>query len=284
MPTEPKTQVRFRERAELLDFLLEVSSVTSETLDLDRLLANVGEIVKDVIPHELFAILLYNERSRTLRMRYSIGHRDEVAKNLVIRLGEGITGAAASARQPILVRDVRREPKYLNALDAVRAELSVPMLARGKLVGVIDVQSTRLNAFSEQDRALLALIASRVGVTIDNARLYRRVERQNRMLRVLAHLSQEFSSILDIDELLTKIAVTVRALINFDAFSIFLVDEERQLLRCRFSQRYDETGTIDNIQLGKGLTGAAAQSRQVVRVADVTQDPRYIASHSEIRS
>jgi len=123
-----------------------------------------------------------------------------------------------------------------------------------------------------------------VGVTIDNARLYRRVERQNRMLRVLAHLSQEFSSILDIDELLTKIAVTVRALINFDAFSIFLVDEERQLLRCRFSQRYDETGTIDNIQLGKGLTGAAAQSRQVVRVADVTQDPRYIASHSEIRS
>lgn len=284
MPTEPKTQVRFRERAELLDFLLEVSSVTSETLDLDRLLANVGEIVKDVIPHELFAILLYNERSRTLRMRYSIGHRDEVAKNLVIRLGEGVTGAAASARQPILVRDVRREPKYLNALDAVRAELSVPMLARGKLVGVIDVQSTRLNAFSEQDRALLALIASRVGVTIDNARLYRRVERQNRMLRVLAHLSQEFSSILDIDELLTKIAVTVRALINFDAFSIFLVDEDRQLLRCRFSQRYDETGTIDNIQLGKGLTGAAAQSRQVVRVADVTQDPRYIASHSEIRS
>jgi sigma-B regulation protein RsbU (phosphoserine phosphatase) len=284
MPTEPKTQVRFRERAELLDFLLEVSSVTSETLDLDRLLANVGEIVKDVIPHELFAILLYNERSRTLRMRYSIGHRDEVAKNLAIRLGEGITGAAASARQPILVRDVRREPKYLNALDAVRAELSVPMLARGKLVGVIDVQSTRLNAFSEQDRALLALIASRVGVTIDNARLYRRVERQNRMLRVLAHLSQEFSSILDLDELLTKIAVTVRALINFDAFSIFLVDEDRQILRCRFSQRYDETGTIDNIPLGKGLTGAAAQSRQVVRVADVTQDPRYIASHSDIRS
>ena len=284
MATPRKTQVRFRERADLLDFLLEVSAVTAETLDLDRLLANVADIVKDVIPHELFAILLYHERTRTLRMRYSRGHRDEVAKNLTIRLGEGVTGATAAARQPILVRDVRTDPRYLNALDAVRAELTVPMLARGKLVGVIDLQSTRLNAFSEQDRALLALIASRVGGAIDNARLYRRVERQNRTLRVLAHLSQEFSSILEIDELLTKIAITVRALINFDAFSIFLLDASREALHCRFSQRYDEKVTADNIELGKGITGAAAQSRQPIRVADVMQDPRYIASHGDIRS
>ena len=284
MKATPKAQVRFRERAELLDFLLEVSAVTAETLDLDRLLANVADIVKDVVPHELFAILLYNERTRTLRMRYSIGHRDEVAKNLTIPLGEGLTGTAAGSRQPILVHDVRTDARYLNALDAVRAELAVPMLVRSKLVGVIDLQSTRPHAFTEQHRSLLVLIASRVGTAIDNARLYRRVERQNRTLRVLAHLSQEFSSILDIDELLTKIAVTVRALINFDSFSIFLVDEDRHLLRCRFSQRYDQKTTIQNVEIGKGLTGAAAESRQVVLVGDVLQDPRYIASDTEIRS
>lgn len=284
MAPPQKEQVRFRERAELLDFLLEVSTATAETLDLDKLLSSVAEIIKDVIPHELFAILLYNERTRSLKMRYAIGHREEVASKLLIGAGEGITGTAASTRQPILVRDVRADSRYLNALDAVRAELAVPMLVRGKLVGVIDLQSTRLSAFSEQDRALLALIASRVGVAIDNARLYRRVERQNRTLRVLAHLSQEFSSILEIDELLTKVAVTVRALINFDAFSIFLADYEQKLLRCRFSQRYDTTGTIDNIPFGKGLTGAAAASRQIVRVGDVSQDPRYIASHGDIRS
>jgi sigma-B regulation protein RsbU (phosphoserine phosphatase) len=284
MPPPNKAQPRFQERAELLDFLLEVSTITSETLDLDRLLTNVAEIIKDVIPYELFAILLFNEKSRTLRMRYSIGHRDEVVRNLAIRTGEGITGSAAAARQPVLVGDVRKDARYLNALDAVRAELAVPMLVRGKLVGVIDLQATRLNAFTEQDQALLVLIASRVAISIDNARLYRRVERQNRILRVLAHLSQEFSSLLDIDELLTKIAVTIRALINFDAFSIFLVDEEWSLLRCRFSQRYDERGTVDNIEIGKGLTGAAALSRQIIRVPDVTQDPRYIASHADVRS
>ncbi len=282
MPVSRKAE--FRERAELLDFLLEVSTVTSETLDLDRLLGNVAEIIKDVIPYELFAILLFNDKTRTLRMRYSIGHRDEVAKSLAIRLGEGITGSAAASRQPILVEDVRKEPRYLNALDAVRAELAVPMMVRGKLVGIIDLQATHLNAFSEQDQALLVLIANRVGIAIDNARLYRRVERQNRTLRVLAHVSQEFSSILDIDELLTKIALTIRALINFDAFSIFLVDDERKVLNCRFSQRYDQKTTVNNIPLGEGVTGAAFESRQVVRVADVTREPRYIVSHSDVLS
>jgi phosphoserine phosphatase RsbU/P len=284
MPVSREGQTRFRERVELLDFLLEVSTLTSETLDLDLLLSNIAAIINEVIPYELFAILLYNERTRTLRMRYSIGHRDEVAKNLVIGYDEGITGHAAATRQPFLVPDVRVEPRYLNALDAVRAELAVPMLNRGKLVGIIDLQSTRMHAFSEQDQSLLGLIASRIAVSIDNARLYRRVERQNRTLRVLAHLSQEFSSILNLDELLTKIAVTIRALINFDAFSIFLVDEDRKVLHCRFSQRYDQPGTIDNIEFGKGLTGAAAEARKVIRVADVTQDPRYIASHPDIRS
>ena len=279
----PKKLVRFRERAELLDFLLEVAAATSETLDLDRLMANVGSIVKEVVPHDLFAILLYNEKAGGLRIRYSVGHRPEIT-SLVIPLGEGITGVAGATRQPILVNDVRADNRYLVALDAVRAELAVPMLARGKLVGIIDVQSTKVSAFSEQDRALLTLIASRIAVSIDNARLYRRVQGQNRTLRVLAHLSQEFSSILDLDELLSKIAVTIRALINFDAFSIFLVDREHSLLRRRFSQRYDERISLDNLEISKGITGAAVEARETLNVGDTSADPRYIASHPDIRS
>ena len=226
VPDVAKSEVRFQERAELLDFLLEVSAATSETLDLDRILANVAAIVKDVIPYDLFAILLYSERQQGLSIRYSIGHREEVVRNLVIPLGEGITGIAAANRQPVLSADVRNDSRYLSALDAVQSELAVPMLARGKLVGVIDLQSTRLNAYREQDRALLQLIASRVAVSIDNARLYRRVDRQNRTLKTLAHLSQEFSSILDLDELLRKIATTTHSLVAFDAFSILLVDAD----------------------------------------------------------
>src|SRR5262250_2479974 len=190
MATPRKSTVRFRERSELLDFLLEVSAVTSETLDLDRLLSNVADIVN----------------------------------NLILTLKDGITGAAATLRQPILVGDVRNDPRYLSSIDAVRTEMAVPMVARQKLVGVIDVQSTRLNAYTEYDRALLRLIASRVAVAIDNARLYRRVDRNNRTLRTLSAISNEISSILDLDELLAKISQSVHKLIHFDAFSILLVD------------------------------------------------------------
>ncbi|HZT31668.1 MAG TPA: GAF domain-containing SpoIIE family protein phosphatase [Bryobacteraceae bacterium] len=284
MPSPAKSPVQFRERSDLLDFLLEVAGVTTETLDLDRLLANVSDIIRKVLHYELFAILLYSERRRDLRIRYSVGHREEVVRNLAINLGEGITGTAALKREPILVTDVRSDPRYLSAVDAVRTELAVPMIARQKLVGVIDVQSTIPGVYTEYDRALLRLIAARVAIAIDNARLYRRVERQNRTLKTLASISHEFSSILDLDELLGKIARTVRGLINYDAFSILLVDEQRKALRHRFSIRWDQRVDIDNIPLGKGITGAAAESREVVRVDDTTQDPRYIASHPDILS
>ncbi len=275
---------RFRDRTELLDFLLEVSSTAAATLDLDRLLSSVAEIVRDVVPSELFAILLYSDRQKGLRIRYSMGHRDEVVGGLTIPLEEGITGAAARSRQPVMVGDVGADARYLRAVDAVRSELAVPMIARGKLVGVIDVQSTRPDAYTREDCSLLQLIAARVAGTIDNARLYRRVERQNRTLRTLARLSQEFSSILDLDALLGKIATTVRSLISFDGFSIMLLDDASLLLRHRFGLRYDQRVRQDSLPMGRGITGTAAELREPIRVEDTTLDPRYIACTPGIRS
>lgn len=284
MQATRRASVRFRERSELLDFLLEVSAATTQTLDLDQLLANVAEIVQRVLPYDLFAILLFHERRQELRIRYAVGHREDVVRNLTIALGEGVTGTAALRREPVLVGDVRSDSRYLNSVDAVRTELAVPMSARGKLVGVIDLESTRVNAYTEYDRALLRLIAARVAIAIDNARLYRRVDRQNRTLKTLANISREFSSILNLNELLGKIASTMRELISYDAFSILYIDQEARALRHLFSIRFDQRVNIDNVPLGKGITGAAAESREVVRVHDTAKDPRYIASHPDIRS
>jgi sigma-B regulation protein RsbU (phosphoserine phosphatase) len=284
MATVGKSEVQFRERAELLDFLLEVSRVTAETFDLDEQLAAIATIVKEVVAYDLFAILLYNEREKGLTIRYAIGHREEIVKSLFVSLNEGIVGAAASGREPVVVPDVHSDPRYLNALDAVRSELAVPMVARGRVVGVLDVQSTRINAFSERESTMLRLIASRVAISIDNARLYRRVEKQNRTSRTMSELSREFSSILDLDELLKRIAASVRVLINYDAFGIFLVDAANDVMRTRFSARYDERVEIGNIPLGKGITGSAVETRKPVRVADTGADVRYIPSHLGIRS
>src|SRR5665213_3686928 len=124
-----KPAVRFRERSDLLDFLLEVATVTSETLDLDELLANVASIVRRVIPYDLFAILLFNDKRKDLRIRYAVGHREEVVRNLTIPLGEGLVGAAAASREPVLVTDVHDDPRYLPTSDIVKSELSVPTVS-----------------------------------------------------------------------------------------------------------------------------------------------------------
>jgi phosphoserine phosphatase RsbU/P len=146
------------------------------------------------------------------------------------------------------------------------------------------VQAARAGAFRDHDRVMLRLIGGRIAAAIDNAQLYRRAERQYRTIRALSRISHEFSSILDLDELLSKIASSVRTLINYDAFSILLVDAEQKSLRHRFSMRYDQRVNIDNIPLGKGITGAAVTSGEIVRVHDTGTDPRYIASHPDILS
>ena len=284
MAATRKRAARFGDRAELLDFLLEVTTVTSSTINLDDLLQHLAQIIGRVVPADLFAILLYSEARRGLRIRHAVGHREDVVRNLLIPLDEGITGVAASARMPMLVNDVRTNEHYLQVVSAVRSELAVPMVVRDRLVGVIDLQSTRLNAYTAEDSALVQLVASRVASSIVNARLYRQIERQNRTLRTLTRLSQQLSPILELDELLNVIAKSVRAIINFDSFGIFLLDAERSVLRHKFSLRYDERFNLDNIPVGSGITGYAAQTRQIVRVEDTQSDPRYIEVTRGIRS
>ena len=283
MPKTANRNVRFEERADLLDFLLEVSETTASTLDLDQVLDHVAGVIHRVIGFDLFAILLYSDRSKSLKVRHSIGHRDELVRTLSIKLGEGLAGAAAESRQPVNVGDVHADERYLSALDAVRSELAVPMIARGRLVGVIDLESTRPDAYAKRDVDLLSLIASRVASAVDNARLYKRVEQNHKTLKVLTQLTKEFSSILDLDTLLQKIAGGVRTLIQYDGFSVLLVDEAEQVLKHRFSLRFDQRKTED-IPLSRGVTGAAVRARHAIRVADTSSDERYIETSTGIRS
>ena len=93
-----RTGARFRDRADLLDFLLEVSAAAAAHHDLEKTLERVSQMILRVVPADLFAILLYREDWGGLRIRYSIGHRAELLQTLTIPLDEGITGVAASAR------------------------------------------------------------------------------------------------------------------------------------------------------------------------------------------
>ena len=102
--------------------LLEVADVVNTTLDLDTSLQRVAELVRRVIDYEIFAILLLNEKTQELRIRFQIGHPKDVAERMRVKVGEGVTGRAAQRGEAVLVNDVRLEPEYINAIPRVRSE------------------------------------------------------------------------------------------------------------------------------------------------------------------
>ena len=266
-------------------FLLEVADVVNATLDLDQLLHRVARLVEKVIHFDIFAILLLEPKTDELRIRFSLGHPQEVVQNFRTRVGQGITGLAAERREAVLVNDVTTEPRYIGSLPQVRSELAVPLIVKNRVIGVLDIEAPEPGYFSEEHARLLTLIASRIAIAIENARLYTRASRQAKILTVLNEISRELTAILDLDALFKRIGELLNRLIDYHMFSILLLDGTGTRLQHRFSLRFNEKVQIKReIELGKGLVGYAAQHRQPVLVPDVSQDPRYILLNPETRS
>jgi len=265
--------------------LLEVADVVNTTLDLDTTLRRVAELVRKVIDYEIFGILLLNEKTQELYFRFSVGHSRDVADRFRIKVGEGVTGRAAQGREAILVGDVSDDPRYISAVPNVRSELAVPLIVKNRVIGVIDIESVQPDHFTEEHKRLLTLIASRMAIGIENARLYTRITRQARTLLLLNEIARELTSILNLDELLKRIGELLSRLIDYQMFSILLLDAAGETLQHRFSLRFQENTPLKHdIPVGQGIVGYAAQHRQGVLVRDVNKDPRYIVSNPETRS
>src|SRR5271155_210343 len=265
--------------------LLKVADVMATSLDLDTTLRRVAEVVREVIDYQIFAILLLNEKTQELRFRFQVGYPPEVAERARIKVGEGVTGMAAQERQAILIDDVTLDSRYIAALPNVRSELAVPLTTKNRVIGVIDLEAKDPGYFNEEHMRLLTLIASRMAAGIENAQLYTRTTRQARILLLLNEIARELSSILNLDELLGRIAELLRRLIDYQMFSILLLDPSGDKLQHRFSLRFNENVHMKNdIPLGRGLVGHAAQTKQAILVPDVSKDPRYVEGNPETRS
>jgi sigma-B regulation protein RsbU (phosphoserine phosphatase) len=273
------------QRVDVEALLIEVADVLNTTLDLDTLLQRVAEMVKRVIDYEIFSILLLNERAQELRFRFQIGHLPEVAERIRVKVGEGVTGRAVKERQAILVDDVSKEMHYIDAVPRVRSELAVPLINKNRVIGVMDLEARERAYFKEEHARLLTLIASRIAVSIENARLYTRIVRQAGTLSLLNEISRDLTSILNVDQLLKRIGDLLLKVIDYHMFSILLLDATKQKLVHRFSVRFKENVHIKHdIPVGRGLVGAAAQSKKPVLAPDVARDPRYIKANPETRS
>ncbi len=271
--------------AEVLATLAEIGEEVNASLDLDEVLSHTALLIKRHIDYEFFGVLLLDETGSYLTHRFAIGYPPGLAENLRIPVGQGITGTAVSTGQPVRVSDTSQDPRYINAIESVKSELAVPLLFRGKCVGVLDIQSRHLNYFTKDQQRIVTLLASRLVIAIENARLFQKVRTQAETLLVLNEVSREISSILDVEELLRRAAELVKRVIDYQIVSIMLYDEEQKVFRHRLDVKHGQRvqGKL-RVAATEGIVGAAATLREPVLVPDVTTDPRYLMVNPETRS
>jgi sigma-B regulation protein RsbU (phosphoserine phosphatase) len=178
---------RVSRQAQTLAVLNEISREITSILDLDDLLERIGQLLKRVVDFQMFTILLWNDRTERFEHRFSSRFGERIRREHNVRLGEGIIGNAAQMRTPLLVPDVRKDPRYIVANPEVRSELSVPLIYKGKVIGVLDLEHTRVSYYTEDHQTTLSTLAAQVAISIANARLYQRIhEEEQRLERDLA--------------------------------------------------------------------------------------------------
>jgi phosphoserine phosphatase RsbU/P len=288
--TDPNTQSKLARLspempAEVLATLMEIGEEVNASLDLDEVLAHAAVLIKRHIDYEFFGVLMVDCDGNCLRHRFAIGYPPGLAENLRVPIGQGITGTVAATGHSVRVSDVTQDPRYISAIESVRSELAVPLMFRGTCVGVLDIQSRQSDYFTKDQQNILSLLASRLAIAIENARLFQKERAQAETLMVLTEVSREISSILDVEELLRRAAELVKRVIDYQIVSIMLYDEEQKVFRHRLDVKHGQRvqGKL-RVAASEGIVGAAATLREPVLVPDVTADDRYLLVNPETRS
>jgi len=269
----------------VLATLTEIGEEVNASLDLDEVLARAAALIKRHIDYEFFGVLMVDCDGNCLRHRFAVGYPPGLAENLRVPIGQGITGTAAATGHSVRVGDVTQDPRYINAIDTVRSELAVPLMFRGTCIGVLDIQSRQPDYFTKDQQNILTLLASRLAIAVENARLFQKERAQGETLMVLTEVSREISSILDVEELLRRAAELVKRVIDYQIVSIMLYDEEQKVFRHRLDVKHGQRvqGKL-RVAASEGIVGAAATLREPVLVPDVTADERYLLVNPETRS
>ena len=278
--TPPLTPANLRE---IVVTLFELGREVTSVLDVDELLRKIPVLISRLTHFNAFAAYLLDEKAGDLAVAYSVGY-PEASHHLRLKIGQGLVGAAVLEGKPIVVNDVTTDSRYVEAVPGSLAELVVPLRRKGRVLGALNLLSDRIGQFSEIDEVIMRQFGAHVAVAIENARLFEHERQYASTLETLAEIGREVASILNLDELLTRIANLTRRVVDYRTFGILLVNEDTNELEMKVAVRYGEQATVPRIKVGLGLTGYAALHKQSVLVPDVSQDPRYICLVEDARS
>jgi len=177
---------RVRSQADTLLVLNEVGREANSILDVEELLRRAAELVKRVINYQILGILLYDEATNVFRHRLDVKYGQSALGKMRVAPNEGVVGAAISTGQPVRVPDVTNDLRYIMVNQETRSELAIPLIHKGRVVGVLDLESPQTNYFTEDHVQTLMILGAHLAVSLENARLYERLARDEaRMEREL---------------------------------------------------------------------------------------------------
>ncbi len=276
---ELKQQVR--ERTREVQILHRISESVSSTLEQATVLKEIVEVVVEVTKADACLLYMISENKEELILRASKNPHPRLIGRISIGLGEGITGWVAREKVPVVIPrnasdDARFKFYHRLPEDRYQAFVSVPIMSKGEIVGVINVQHKRSKRYSEESLALLLTIANQVGGAIANARLYDDMREKARRLETLSQVSETVASNRLIDDVLQLIVTMTAQLMNSKICSIMLVDQDSGELRIAATQSLsDAYRKKPPLKVGQSMSGRAVQEQRSVYVPDVRAEGGY---------
>ncbi len=263
-------------RAEQFRLNAEVGRVLSSILSVDQLLPRMASLIREAFGVYLVEIGLVEGDNLVFRAGAG-GEWGEDFREFSVRIGEqGISGWVAQHGEPLLVPDVGREPRYLQVTDIrTRSELTIPLKTQDTVIGVLNLESDRLNAFDESDMSLLQGLANQAAVTIQNARFFEAERRRADQFRLISEVGRQISSILEIDELLMQMAGLIREALGFTHVGVGLVEGNEVVSRAEVGAWQTAFHGARRKVGEEGLWGWVAETGEALMVADVQREPRH---------
>jgi GAF domain-containing protein/predicted Ser/Thr protein kinase len=267
------------QRTRTLHTLFTVSREMTSILDIEPLLERVATVMKGLIDYDMLGIFRVDEAANRLEWLGGAGYIPDRARMTEYKANVGVCGRAIRTRQPILLGDVGRDPDYYAPNGkAYASNLVVPLLHMDRVIGVLNMESHRPHFFTNEHLTVMSTLGGQIAVAIENARLFEETRRHSLAMAMLIEIGREIASILDLDSLLDQVGALTRRVIDYELFTIFLLDQKTGRFTWRTAIGYDPAYVREReLQLGEGVISRAVEQREAILVDDVSKDPGYLA-------
>jgi len=275
-------QRALREKTHEAEILHEICEKVIGNLDLDEVLRDIVDIAVQVTKADSCLIYLLSPSRDELVLRASKNPHPRLIGRIRLSLGEGITGWVAQQGRPVAVAsNASDDPrfKFFHNLpeDRHQAFLSVPIIAKHDVIGVINVQHKNPHHHRSHEVALMTTMGRQVGGAIETARLHAEITTKARQVETLSRVSATITSGRLLEEILHLLVTMTAEMMGSATCSIMLLDSERDELRIAATQSLSEMyRSKPNLKVGQSISGRALKERRPIAVLDVTRDPDYM--------